>query len=73
MGRFFLLTYDRPSKCSAKAWVENLDIYFQLNQMTEVEAIRVAALHLEGEAHDWWFNGMATLGHSAVTMYVEFT
>ena len=40
--------------------------------MAEGEAIKVAALHLEGKAHDWWFHGMATLGHSGVTTYVEF-
>ena len=50
-----------------------MDIYFQLNQMAETEAIKIAALHLEGEAHDWWFHGMATLGHSGVTTYAEFT
>ena len=33
----------------------------------------MAALHLEGEAHDWWFHGMAMLGHSGVTTYAEFT
>ena len=41
--------------------------------MAEMEAIKVAALHLEGEAHDWWFHGMAKLGHSRVTTYAEFT
>ena len=41
--------------------------------MAEGEAIKVAALHLEGEAHDLWFQGMATLSHSAVTTYAEFT
>lgn len=51
MGRFFLPTYDGSSKCSAKSWVEKLVIYFQLNQMVEVEAIKVAVLHLEGETH----------------------
>ena len=73
VGRILLPTFDGSSKCSAKAWVEKLDIYFQLNQMAEVEAIKVVALHLEGEAHDWWFHGMATLGHSVVTTYDEFT
>ena len=48
-----------------------MDIYFQLNQMVEGEAIKVATLHLEGEAHDWWFHRMATLGHSGVTVYTE--
>ena len=57
----------------AKSWVEKLDIYFQLNQMSETEAIKVATLHLDGEAQDWWFHGMVTLGHSTVTTYVEFT
>ena len=50
-----------------------MDIYFQLNQMAEPEAIKVAALHLKGEAHDWWFHGMATVGLSGVTTYAEFT
>ena len=33
----------------------------------------MVALHLEGEAHDWWFHGMATLGHTGLTTYDEFT
>ena len=41
--------------------------------MAEGEAIKVAALHLEGEAHDRWFHGMATLGHLAVIAYADFT
>ena len=41
--------------------------------MAKGEAIKVAALHLEGEAHDWWFHGMATLGHSTVITYAKFT
>ena len=69
----FLPTFYGSSKCSAKAWVEKLDIYFQLNQMMEVEAIKVATLDLEGEAHDRWFHGMTTLGHSGVTTYDDFT
>ena len=53
VGRFYLSTFDGSAKSSAKAWVEKLDIYFQLNQMAETETIEVAALHLDGEAHDW--------------------
>ena len=53
--------------------MEKLDIYFQLNQMSETEAIKVATLHLDGEAQDRWFHGMVTLGHSTVTTYDEFT
>ena len=34
-----------------------------------MEAIKIVALHLEGEAHDWWFHGLSTLGHANVTTY----
>ena len=37
-----------------------------------MEAIKITALHLEGEAHDWWFHGLSTLGHANVTAYSEF-
>ena len=30
-------------------------------------------LHLEGEAHVWWFHGLSTLGHANVTAYSDFT
>jgi len=45
-------TYNGTTKCTTHAWVEKLDTYFQLNRMTEVEAIKMATLHLEGEAHN---------------------
>ena len=38
-----------------------------------MEAIKIVALHLEGEAHDWWFHGISTLGNANVTTYSEFT
>ena len=41
--------------------------------MTKTKAIKVATLHLEGEAHYWWFHGLITLGHAGVTKYDEFT
>ena len=69
MGRIFLPAFDGSSKCTTKSWVEKLDIYFQLNQVLEIEAIKIAALHLEGEAHDWWFHGLSTLGHANVIAY----
>ena len=37
-----------------------------------MEAIKIAVLHLEGEAHDWWFHGLYTLGHANVFSYSEF-
>ena len=73
MGRLFLPKFDGSSSSSAKAWVEKLDIYFQLNKALEVEAIKIAVLHFEGEAHNWWFHGLSTLGHINVTTYAEFT
>ena len=73
MSRFHLPTFDGSLNSLAKSWVEKLNIYFHLNQMAEMEAIKVATLHLDGEAQDWWFHGMVTLGHSTVTTYAKFT
>jgi hypothetical protein len=28
---------------------------------------------LEGEAHEWWYHGLVTLGQSRITSYREFT
>ena len=69
MGRFFLPKFYGSSNCTAKSWVEKLDIYFHLNKVPKMEAIKIAALHLEGEAHDWWFKGLSTVGHANVTAY----
>jgi hypothetical protein len=41
--------------------------------MAEAEAISFATLHLEGEAHEWWYHGLVTLGHNRITSYKEFT
>ena len=73
MGIFFLSNFEGSSKCIAKSWVEKLDIYFQVNKVPEMEAIKIAVLHLEGEAHDWWFHGLYTLVHANVTTYSNFT
>ena len=43
------------------------------SDLPKMEAINIAALHFEGEAHNWWFHGLATLGHINVTTYAEFT
>jgi hypothetical protein len=40
--------------------------------MIESEAINFATLHLEGEAHEWWYHGLVALGHSHITSYLEF-
>ena len=73
VGGFFFPALDGSSKSTTKAWVEKLDIYFQLNPISEIESIKIAMMHLEGEAHEWWFLGLSTLGHAGVTAYVEFS
>ena len=52
IGRFFLPKFDGSPSYSGKSWVEKLDIYFQLNKVPEVEAIKIVALHFDGEAHN---------------------
>jgi hypothetical protein len=73
VGKFTIPSFDRSSKCIARAWVQKLDTYYKLNQMIETEAISFTTLHLEGEAHEWWYHGLVTLGHSRITSYREFT
>jgi hypothetical protein len=66
-------SFDGSSKCTTRAWVQKIDTYYKLNQMTETEAISFTTLHLEVEAHEWWYHGLVTLGHSRITSYREFT
>ena len=40
--------------------------------MPKEEAIKYAAIHLDGPAHEWWHHGMVTLGHNQITSYEEF-
>ena len=65
--------FDGTSQISAKAWVQKLDAYLQLNAMEEERAIKFATLHLNCKEPDWWFHGMTTLGHEHVTSYIKFT
>ena len=41
--------------------------------MAKMDDIKMATLRLDGEANDWWFHGMKTLGHDIMTSYEEFT
>ena len=41
--------------------------------MLEADAIKLATLHLDGEAHEWWYHGLVTLRHASITSYLEFT
>ena len=73
MGKLFIPPFDGSTRSTAKALVQNLDTYFQLNQMTEAEAIKFSTLHLDGEAHEWWYHGILTLGHANILSYEYFT
>jgi hypothetical protein len=73
VGQLTIPSFDGSSKYTARAWVQKIDTYYKLNQMTEIEAICFTTLHLEGEAHEWWYHGLVTLGHSRITSYREFT
>jgi hypothetical protein len=44
--------------------VQKLDTYFQVNTMIEDKEIEFSALHFDGEAHEWWYHGLVTLGHA---------
>ena len=58
---------------SINAWLQKLSVYFQLNPMVEEDALKMAILHLEGEANDWWFHGIRSLGHDQISYYEEFS
>ena len=61
-----LPTFDGSSQSSTNTWVQKLDVYFQLNPMVEEDALKIAILHLEGDANEWWFHGLKNLGHDQV-------
>jgi len=50
-----------------------IDTYLQLNPMLEAKAIKFTTLHLEGEAYEWWYHVLVTLGHSNITSYLDIT
>ena len=37
--------------------------------MVEEDALKMAILHLEGEASDWWFHVLRTLGNYNILSY----
>lgn len=60
-------------KSSARTWVQKLDTFFHLNPIWETDSVQFAMLHLEGDAQEWWYHGLITLGHIHITSYTEFT
>jgi hypothetical protein len=73
VGKLSIPSYDDSSRYPARSWVQNLDTCLQLNLMTEAKAIKFSTLHLGGEAHEWWYLELVTLGHASITSYVDFT
>jgi hypothetical protein len=65
-------TFDGSNKILATKWVQKMDSYLQLNTMEEGNSIKFSKLYLMGNAHDWWFHGMDTLGHDHVTSSCDF-
>ena len=66
-------SFDGSSKMFASAWLQKLSVYFQLNPMVEEDALKMAILHVEGEASDWCFHGLRTLGHDQILYYEGFS
>ena len=50
-GRFFLSIFYGSPLCPARAWVKELDTFVQQHQVSEFEAIKVAALNFEGKVY----------------------
>ena len=66
-------SFDGARGCLARIWVHKLDTYYQINPMTETYATKLATLHLDREAHEWWYHGLVTLHHYTISSYSEFT
>ena len=66
--RFLLSTFDGLS--TVRTWVRKLEAFFLLHPVVEEEAVEISALHLEGEAHIWWFS---QLSHARVSTLAKFS
>ena len=73
LGKLTIPTFEGTRGGPARNWVQKLDTYFQLNPMIETDASKLATLHLDGEAHEWWYHGLVTLGYNTITSYTDFT
>ena len=49
---------------------EKLEAFFLLHPVVEKEAVEILELHLEGEAHIWWFSH---LSHARVSTLAKFS
>ena len=73
MGKITIPSFDSSSQMSASAWLQKLSIYFKLNPMAEVDALKMAINNIEGEASYLWFHGIRTLGHDHILFYEVFS
>lgn len=72
IGKLNLPYFNGSSETTTHAWVQKVDTYFQFNPMTKEEAIKFAALHLDGLAHEWWYHSMITMDDTQITSYMDF-
>ena len=73
MEKVTIPSFYGSSQIFASAWLQKLSVYFQLNPMVEEDALKMVILHIEGEAIDWWFHGLITLGHHQILSYDGFS
>lgn len=73
VNKVSLPNFDGSGKLTAHAWLQKLNTYFTLSPMTEENALQFAILHLEGATHEWWHNGLVSLGHQSINSYGEFS
>ena len=62
LGRTFLPTFDGSPESSTKSWLERMDTYFQLHQISE-----------EGKAYAWWLFESSSLRNVNISTYANFT
>ena len=73
VNKVILPNFDGSRKMIAHAWLQKLNTYFTLSPMIEEDALQFSILHLEGTTHEWWYNGLLSLGHQNINSYQEFS
>jgi hypothetical protein len=71
--KLFIPSFDGSSKSTNRSWVHKWDTCFQINPVIDEKAVKFSTLHLDGEAHEWWYHGLVTLVHVNITSYEDFT
>ena len=69
-NRFLLSTFNESLTCAAGVWVKKLEDFFLIHLVVDREAVKFAALHLEGEAKTWWFSHW---DHARVSTLADFS